>query len=749
MTSRRAGLERRKERVVGALMLQVPLFLCLALILAAALPISSSAPSENRVSSIADLATSMKPGSWAQLNTNNFQSGAVLAPPGAGSILEYTDRQVWNPVAKTVMIVGGSHTPSTGQCADTMAVQYAEATGTWSSLPNPCPNFDQSSFNGIANLGHAYDHNTIDTNTGNLYHRQYYSGNVAVFQQATQTWTKFTNAYCTGSSCEVAGALTYFADRNSLVMLDGDDGVWEYALSQGTTGSWKQRASSANRAGMSPVLSGVSSYHNEAEYSAQCHCVILGGGNGSTTLYKYDASGKFTQIATAPAPVKIPDCSASNGSILTVDPVGGDLLLWDFATAGSQFYEYNPGTNTWKTVSIASPIFPGPDGGTCQTVAIPISTYGVVMFVQKSSASGGGAGIWLYKHASGAPAISSSATNSSTTVAQTEPDSAPSSKVGDSREKALRSEQQPPRSYEERCHASGVIKCVGFDSQEEIIGKWGDNHGILSGATTPSLDPTVKASGNSSLKFTIPPNSGADTSGSYFTNFSSDLTAQFGENSEFYVQWRQRFSPEFLSTYYEGGEGWKQAIIGSGDQPGRITSSCTDIEVVVENSYQRGFAQMYNSCTGSSSHVPYDPFQQRLGANDFKLQNARSGPSCLYSQGKTKPPSFFPPKGNCFGYFANEWMTFQVHIKTGPRVHDEFANSYAELWIAREGRPSELVIQWGPYNLSAGSASESPRFGKVWLLPYDTNKSPSQATPTAFTWYDELIISRLRIPDPT
>jgi hypothetical protein len=296
--------------------------------------------------------------------------------------------------------------------------------------------------------------------------------------------------------------------------------------------------------------------------------------------------------------------------------------------------------------------------------------------------------------------------------------------------------------FQSRCNSPEVIRCVGFDSVKEIAGSYGDNSGIFAGAAKPTVDTEVKASGGGSLKFTIPSNSGAGTSGSYFTNFSRDLSVQFGANSEFYVQWRQRFSPEFLGTHYQDGEGWKQVIIGTGDQRGHLYASCTTLEVVVQNSYQRGFAQMYHSCTGSSSHGPYDGFQERLGPADFKLQNARS--SCLYSHPTLGPPG----KNNCFVYLPNEWMTFQIHIKMGPRVKDEFVNSYIQFWIAREGQPSQLVINWGPYNLSAGDLNEDQKYGKIWLLPYHTNKNPNQTTPTAYTWYDDLIISRQRIPDP-
>jgi carbon monoxide dehydrogenase subunit G len=307
-----------------------------------------------------------------------------------------------------------------------------------------------------------------------------------------------------------------------------------------------------------------------------------------------------------------------------------------------------------------------------------------------------------------------------------------------------------PGDFQTLCGRPGVVKCVGFDSTADLTGAYGDNSGILSGDSTPQIDLTVKSSGNGSLKFTIPSNSSADSSGSYFTNFSNDLATQFAENSEFYIQWRQRFSPEFVNTVYSGGGGWKQTIIGTGDKPGCSSSnsasglcyaSCTALETVTQNTYQRGFAQMYNSCTGSTSHRPYDPFEQAFGSYDFMLQNFRPSPYCLYSQGQTNPPSYFPPNGNCFGYFPNEWMTFQVHIKTGPRLNDEFTNSYVQLSIAREGQPGQLVLDWGPYNLTAGDPASNQKFGKIWLLPYNTGKDPSATYPVAYTWYDDLIIS--------
>jgi hypothetical protein len=308
-----------------------------------------------------------------------------------------------------------------------------------------------------------------------------------------------------------------------------------------------------------------------------------------------------------------------------------------------------------------------------------------------------------------------------------------------------------------RCAQPGVVKCVGFDDVADFnignggtSGAYGKNSGIFppsgtSDYTRAVQDTSVKASGAGSLRFTIPTNTSSDTSGSYFTNFSSDLSVQFGAGEEFYVQWRQRFSPEFINTVYEGANGWKQIIVGTGDQPAKLYFSCTTLELPVQNSRQRRFPQMYNSCTGSTSHGAYNAFEEPYGPYDFKLQNARAAPYCLYHQDTT---GYFAPNGNCFGYVANEWMTFQMKVQIGPRVGDEFQGSYITLWGAREGQPSELLIQYGPYNLSAGSLAENQRYGKVWLLPYNTNKSSAQVHPAAYTWYDELIISRNKIEDP-
>jgi hypothetical protein len=267
-------------------------------------------------------------------------------------------------------------------------------------------------------------------------------------------------------------------------------------------------------------------------------------------------------------------------------------------------------------------------------------------------------------------------------------------------------------SFEERCAQPGVVKCFGFDSQEQADPFIYPPYGLT--AKRARIVTDVKASGAGSLRFEIPTNTGSDTSGSFWQDFADDFSVQFGEGEELYVQWRQRFSREFLSTFYEEGGGWKQAIIGEGDRPGKTVYSCTQLEVVIHNANQRGAPEMYHSCGGKDRQ--YQPLDDQVRWVRYK---------------------------------ADQWMTFQVLIKIGTWYRNDgkyHRDSAIRLWVAEAGRPSRLVVDQTKYDI----ANENPvaKYGKIWLLPYHTGKNASQRHPTAYTWYDELIISRSRIADP-
>jgi hypothetical protein len=293
--------------------------------------------------------------------------------------------------------------------------------------------------------------------------------------------------------------------------------------------------------------------------------------------------------------------------------------------------------------------------------------------------------------------------------------------------------------FQKRATAPGVVRAMGFDTAADV-----NNRILADGVFAPSgsgYDTSVHASGAGSLRFTVPSLSAANTSGSWRINFTDDYSVLFGQNQEFYVQWRQRFDNAMLSNAYAGADGWKTIIIGQGDtsSSGEV-SSCSELELVSFNGYMADFPRLYHNCG------VYAGFYEPYGNGDFKLQNAMPAPYCLYSD---------HTYAGCFKYYPNEWMTFQIHIKMGPlgtafstlenQQVTGFTNSLVELWVAREGQPSTLVISWPGVVLHE---TQGAKYGKVWLLPYNTNKNATISYPVANTWYDELIVSRSKIADP-
>lgn len=311
----------------------------------------------------------------------------------------------------------------------------------------------------------------------------------------------------------------------------------------------------------------------------------------------------------------------------------------------------------------------------------------------------------------------------------------------------------PGPDFAARCTAPGVLRCFGFDSSADFPDAdpgaghnrcWGCNYGIGPNgnvATIPTLDTSVKASGAGSMLFTINSNTGSGGAGNWFTNFTPDLQG-FGQGQTFFIQWRQRFDPNYVNYDFRGSAGKKLVIIGAVDKPTCSTknantvdcpASCTDIEVVptAEDAGSRNdIVTVYNSC------VRFAGFEYNDGHQVTK-QNAI--PNCYY-------PNFFVPP--CVRIWPNEWMTFKVQISIGTWNQ---RNSTFRMWVGREGQPLVKIIDFSPQSGRPWTAfrnDASHLYGKVWLLPYATGKDSTETHPTAFTWYDDLIISTQDIADP-
>lgn len=279
-----------------------------------------------------------------------------------------------------------------------------------------------------------------------------------------------------------------------------------------------------------------------------------------------------------------------------------------------------------------------------------------------------------------------------------------------------------------RCAAAGVVRCYGFEDAADLANRTLPRS---DGIKRSSLDTSQKASGNSSLRFEIPGLTGADTSGSFAMNFADDFSARFGAGQDLYVQWRQRFSPEMLRAF-RGGNGWKQIIVGAGDYPGKTNWSCTEQETVVQQDKRIGvgFPAMYHSCGTWELLEFWDGTQVRM--------QHQGPPYCYYPT---------DPHGGCMQYKANQWMTFQMHIRVNTWNQK---NSVFEMWVSYQGTAPVKIFDSANTGGFTYYRTEDPNafFGKVWLLPYNTNKDPTENHPTAYTWYDDLIISRNKIAEP-
>jgi hypothetical protein len=324
-----------------------------------------------------------------------------------------------------------------------------------------------------------------------------------------------------------------------------------------------------------------------------------------------------------------------------------------------------------------------------------------------------------------------------------------------------------------RSTAPGVVRAMGFDTQSDYA------NGLWDQGRDNAWDSSVKSSGAGSLRFDIKSQTGEGAAGSWTMNFSQDLTVQFGANDEFWVQWRQKFDPYVIDHFYKHTDGngeWKQLILAQGDTPKVVANTCTENELVVQNESDRKYPSVYIECG------PYDEFATYLGGSLITHQNQR------VSSTGTSTCLWWPigsDTSGCVFYVANEWMTFMLHVKMGPdgvanssvssdNPKKGFINSTVEFYVGRDGQPLQLVHRqdnlviprgqhWNPATGIDPDNNNDPgytggwtpqdghpyaKYGKVWLLPYNTMKDATEVTQNASIWYDELIISRQRIADP-
>ena len=300
---------------------------------------------------LGDLAASMQPGTWADLNTNNISQAFGFTIDGAShNILPFSDDMVWDPVHHLAYFMGGDHIYDNASDWPRW-VQYTENTNSWQILPRPYW-FSPGTM-------HAYGHSALNPANGDFYHKRSGMNPDFFFKYtyATGTWSVLPTF---PDFLGVAGAWEYFPELGGPVWT----GRSVAYLFRESTGQWVKLANNL-------VFGDYSSF---AKYNPVYHVMVFGGGaNNQRKIYKLDSSGNITPLRDSPVDLYMANL------VFTVDPVGGDYLVF---TDDMVFRTYNVITDTWQNQTSSVPIWSTKYGGPAgHVVATPVGTYGVTMFV--------------------------------------------------------------------------------------------------------------------------------------------------------------------------------------------------------------------------------------------------------------------------------------------------------------------------------------------------------------------------------
>ncbi|GJL53939.1 MAG: hypothetical protein NPIRA02_10710 [Nitrospirales bacterium] len=671
-----------------------------------------------RASVLSDTANNMQPGEWRQMPTNGLSASFWLHPQGtsAGPATQFFGKAAW--------CNGRVRFISSGHNSRSQYTQYYESDNTWRRT---------LTFNGVArSLHHGYYNNTCMTEKGRLAFgywnpSQHNIYTILLSEGSPENTNQLFRGADTGKSGNLAETISWFPERDRVVSYSGT-GRWlqEWDPDSNTWQDWFQAPSSC-QAGGGQVTTGY--YHTFSAYNPVKKTVIFGGGNGppgagypqSRELCSVDQSGSITEHPAAPTDLNLPHIAT--GSLMEIDPVSGNVLV---VRRDGEVYELNTTSNSWRQL-------PNHPMGDIQNGAVsPIAEYGVMLYMVPHDK------VWLYKHAVGVSSVVNPEAPDNLRVSdgQVTPPPPPSSAGG-----AVNT------SFASICNLPTTIYCQDFnaplETNNDAASQLADRHEGVANNNGPceSFAPGGRNScpqvEDGALKFTIATNSGSGDSGFYHLMFSQDTDGassqpdgtddiHYGESV--YVQWRQKFSREFLDTVFIPGSGWKQGMIGADDE-----FSCASNEIVLVDTNQRNYVTMYHGCGFNEGS------ESRPGGTEIWYQPGgdRNCPRSEWVQINGKTRGVEP---HCDIYYPDEWMTFQMVLqRAGPGEE-----SHIELWTAREGHPQKLTISWDHVLRNDGKGH-----GRLWLLPYQTNKSREQSHPTSYMWYDQVIVSETFIASPT
>lgn len=635
------------------------------------------------VSNAAALPT--QPG-WYALPSTTLKSVCIGEQMGVGGnegcsgIVEDWSGGIFDAKRNRLLVWGGGHAGYMGN--EVYAVNLGDQT--IKRLYDPSTNAPKDCTNtGIMPDGkpvsrHTYNHITYIAHADKMFAYGgsgvpcgWLLGDTWTLDLATLTWTKMNSTgdklppdYGYSAAYDPATKKVYIA--NTAVL-------WSYTLE---TDTYKELSNAD-----------YTSYYMTGVIDTKRHLFVQIG-DGYTLAYNIAAGSNYARQTWTTTGA---NAIVKNGYPgLAYDPITDRIVAWD---GGDTVYLLNPDTKVWTTSTLSG----GPGA------AVGNGTFGRFQYSQESNAF-----VLVNKYDQNAYVLKLNSNAGSAPAPVEPPPATPPPPPPPS--------TPPPSSggsdFAARCAAAGVLRCNGFDQTSDLgSGLYPASDGVI----RASIDTSIKASGTGSLKFTIPASGSANAAGSWATSFGQN----FGENSTFYVQFRQRLSPEMMQQS-NGGGGFKQVIFH------HSSSTCAGVEITTNNGFWRGFPQMYSRCGN-------DPWDKDLGNGDFLLQTGADY-QCHYQS----PQSRTPP---CGYYHTNEWLTFYYRVSIGTWGQP---NSLVQAWMGYDGGALKQFIN--EQNLTLVNDGGSTLYNTLTFLPYDTGRT--SAASSAATWYDDLIISTQPIAAP-
>lgn len=323
--------------------------------------------------SLAKLAESMKPGTWAELKTEvpaglwsspKVNGGRNAGGSGGLHIAGWTDDAHWDSRTGQFFFMGLRQTRR--------FIAYSEEKNEWRSIDLD-PKSDNPCFR--SKFGHIYSSNGFDHERSRFYHRYNgfesqaeglkLEGGISYFDVVTEKWTKLPakpESLGGGMSIEYSGAM------DGLISLGKTPGFFSQARQK-----WEPL-------GASPV----DGYHSLIRHNPyRKEVLITGGNNNRRVVARIKADGKIERLKDAPADLGV------RGDKITLDPATGRYLIFSFRDeSGGKCFEFDSDKNEYRQADGILANYPFKGGAMPVCAFIP--EYGVSMWADGK--------VFLFKH---------------------------------------------------------------------------------------------------------------------------------------------------------------------------------------------------------------------------------------------------------------------------------------------------------------------------------------------------------------